>query len=65
MLIDFFLLVVEDNVWSPDVVSGHMKILDAAILIRVPHQLVVTPVLLYPQVGGHYLILQILEVLTY
>ena len=42
-------------------VSGHVETLDPAVLIRVPHQLVVAPELLHPQVGGHYLVLQVLE----
>ena len=42
-------------------VSRHVETLDPAVLIRVPHQLVVAPELLNPQVGGHYLVLQVLE----
>ena len=54
-------LVVEDNVWSPDVIRRHVETLDPAILLRLPGQLVVAPVLLHPQVGRHDLVLQILK----
>ena len=53
-------LVVEDNVWSPDVIRRHVETLDPAILLRLPGQLVVAPVLLHPQVSRHDLILQVL-----
>ena len=54
-------LVVEHDVRSPDVVTGHVKHLNPSILLGVPLQLVVTPVLLHPQVGRHDLVLQILK----
>ena len=54
-------LVVEHDVRSPDVISWHVETLDPAILLGVPGQLVVTPVLLHPQVGRHDLVLQILK----
>ena len=58
------LLVVEHNVWSPDVVTGYMQLFDSPILVWVPLELVVSPELLYPQVGGHNLVLQILKLRT-
>ena len=54
-------LVVEHDVWSPDVVAGHVEHLDPAVLLGVPLQLVVAPVLLHPQVGRHDLVLQVLK----
>ena len=56
-----FLLVVEDDVRSPDVVRRYVKHVDPAILSRVPLELVVSPVLLHPQVGRHDLVLQVLK----
>ena len=58
------LLVVQHNVWSPDVVTGYMQLFDSPILVWVPLELVVSPELLYPQVGGHNLVLQILKLRT-
>ena len=43
-------------------VTGHVEHLDPAILLGVPLELVVTPVLLHPQVGRHDLVLQILKI---
>ena len=54
-------LVVEHDVRSPDVVAGHVEHLDPAVLLGVPLQLVVAPVLLHPQVGRHDLVLQVLN----
>ena len=56
-----FLLVVEDDVRSPDVVRRYGKHVATAILSRVPLELVVSPVLLHPQVGRHDLVLQVLK----
>lgn len=41
------LLIVKDNVRSPDVVAGNMKLGHSTIFIRVPFQLVVSPKLKY------------------
>ena len=57
---DWSLLVVKDDVRSPDVVTGHVELLHPAILLRVPLELVVPPELLHPQVGRHYLVLEVL-----
>ena len=59
-LMDWSLLVVKDDVRSPDVVTGHVELLHPAILLRVPLELVVPPELLHPQVGRHYLVLEVL-----
>ncbi len=56
-----FSLVVEHDVRPPDVVGGHVQHVDAAVLRRVPLQLVVVPVLLHPQVRRHDLVLQVLK----
>ena len=42
-----FLLIVKDNVRSPDVVAGNVKLGHSAIFVRVPFQLVVPPELKY------------------
>ena len=41
------LLIVKDNVRSPDVVAGNVKLGHSAIFVRVPFQLVVPPKLKY------------------
>ena len=43
-------------------VAGHVELLDAAVLQRVPLELVVAPELLHPQVGRHDLVLQVLQI---
>ena len=55
------LLIVKDNVRSPDVVAGHVELPHPAVLHRVPLELVIPPELLHPQVGRHDLVLQILK----
>ena len=55
------LLVVKHDIRSPDVVTGHVELLHPAVLVRVPLQLVVPPELLHPQVGRHYLVLEVLK----
>ena len=42
-------------------IRGYMEALDAPVLLGLPGQLVVAPVLLHPQVGRHDLVLQILK----
>ena len=39
------LLIVEDNIGSPDVVARYMKHIHPAVFIRVPLQFVIIPVL--------------------
>ena len=56
------LLVVKNDVRTPDVISRDVEALDSPVLLRVPHQLVVPPELLHPQVGCHDLVLQVLQV---
>ena len=56
-----FLLVVKHDIRSPDVVTGHVELLHPTVLVRVPLQLVVPPELLHPQVGRHYLVLEVLK----
>ena len=63
ILSDWFSLVVEHDVGEPDVGGGHVEAVDPAVLLGVPPQLVVKPVLLDPQVGRHHLLPQILECL--
>ena len=38
-----------------------METVDPAVLLRVPAELVVVPVLLYPQVGRHHLLPEVLK----
>ena len=52
-------LVVQHNVWQPDVVGGNMEVLDAAVVRGVPLELVVDPLLLHPHVGDHDLPLHV------
>ena len=54
-------LVVEHDVRSPDVVTGHVELPPPAVLHRVPLELVVPPELLHPQVGRHDLVFQVLK----
>ena len=60
VLVYNLLLVVEDDVREPDVGGGNMETVHPAVLLGVPAQLVVVPVLLYPQVGRHHLLPQVL-----
>ena len=55
------LLVIKHDVREPDVSGGNMETVDPSVLLRVPPQLVVVPVLLYPQVGRHHLLPQVLN----
>ena len=56
------LLVVKNDVRTPDVISRDVEALDSPVLLGVPHQLVVPPELLHPQVGRHDLVLQVLQI---
>ena len=38
-----YLLVIQYNIWSPDVVGRHMQLLYAPVLVGVPNQFVVVP----------------------
>ncbi len=37
------ILIVEDDVWPPDVVAGHVQLLHSPVLAGLPLQLVVLP----------------------
>ena len=54
------LLVIKHDVWEPDVGGGHVEAVHAPVLLRVPSELVIKPVLLYPQVSGHHLLPEVL-----
>ena len=56
------LLVVENDVRPPDVVSRDVETLDSAVLLGIPHELVIPPELLNPQIGCHNLVLQVLKI---
>ena len=49
--VSIYLLVVEHDVRQPDVLAGHVEELDPAVVLRVPGELVVSPLLLHPHVG--------------
>ena len=53
-------LVVEHDVREPDVGGGHVKAVHAPVLLGVPPELVIKPVLLDPQVGSHHLLAEVL-----
>ena len=53
-------LVVEHDVWEPDVGGGHVEAVHAPVLLGVPPELVIKPVLLDPQVGSHHLLAEVL-----
>ena len=61
LYLGLILLVVEDDVGPPDVVGRDVETLHSPVLLGVPHQLVISPELLNPQIGCHNLILQILK----
>jgi hypothetical protein len=49
-------LVIEDDVWPPDVVGGYVEHVDTAVFVGVPSHFVIIPELLHPQICGHNLI---------
>ena len=55
------LLVVEDDIGPPDVIRGHVKHVHPSVLCRIPTHFVVHPRLFHPQIGGHYLVTQVLK----
>ena len=58
---NFLLLVVKHNIWPPDVIGWHVKHIYSTVLCRIPSHLVIKPELLYPKIGCHDLISQILK----
>ena len=48
-----FLLVVEHNVWKPDLLRRYVKTINAIVLFRVPDQFVVQPLLLHAETTRH------------
>ena len=56
------LLVVKNDIRSPDVISWDVEALDSPVLLRIPHELVIPPELLNPQIGCHNLVLQVLKI---
>ena len=55
------LLIVEDNVRQPDVLTRHVEELDPAVVLGVPGELVVLPLLLHPHVSGQDLAPHVLD----
>ena len=45
MDVKLVLLIIEHDVRQPDVLAGHVKVLDAPVVRGVPRQLVVSPFL--------------------
>ena len=58
---NFLLLVVKHNIWPPDVIGWHVKHIYSTVLCWIPPHLVIKPELLYPKIGCHDLISQILK----
>ena len=56
----FVSLVVEDDVREPDVGGGHVEAVHAPVLLGVPAELVVKPVLLDPEVSRHHRLPEVL-----
>ena len=56
----FVSLVVEHDVREPDVGGGHVEAVHAPVLLGVPAELVVKPVLLDPEVSRHHLLPEVL-----
>ena len=54
-------LVVEHDVREPDVGGGHVEAVHAPVLLRVPAELVIKPVLLDPEVSRHHLLAEVLS----
>ena len=55
------LLVIQYYIRKPDILTGHVEVLDSSIVLRVPGELVVRPLLLHPHVGGQDLSPHVLQ----
>ena len=61
MQIGVILLIVQNNIWTPNVVWRNMEHIHATILIWIPSHLVIVPKLLNPKICSHNLISKILK----
>ena len=59
--LDQYLLVIQYYIRKPDILTGHVEVLDTSIVLRVPRELVVRPLLLHPHVGGQNLSPHVLQ----
>lgn len=57
---DKYLLVIQNNVWSPNKIAGYSNDLKSIILIFIPTQISIMPDLTNPEVCGQHLIFFIL-----
>ena len=55
----FLLLIVEHNIWEPNMLGWDMKMFDPSVVTGRPLELVVDPLLLDPHVGDHDLPLHV------
>lgn len=55
------LLVIQNDVWSPNKIAGYSNDLKSIILIFIPAQVSIMPNLTHPQVCGQHLVPFILE----
>lgn len=51
-----FLLVIQNDVWSPNKIAGYSNDLKSIILIFIPAQISIMPDLTHPQVCGQHLV---------
>ena len=55
------LLVVQHNIWPPNVIGRNVELFDTAVLFGVPNQFVVKPKLFNPKICRHDLVFQVLQ----
>ena len=58
----YYLLVIENNIWVPDVLCWDIDHVHITIVLRFPHQWLVMPLLVHPYIGRHKLALLILQI---
>ena len=56
-----YLLVVQHNIWPPNVIGRNVELFDTAVLFGVPNQFVVKPKLFNPKICRHDLVFQVLQ----
>ena len=61
LYVKVFSLVIQHDVWEPDVCGGDMEAVHSPVLLGVPPELVIKPILLDPEVGRHNLLAEILK----
>lgn len=53
---DMYLLVIQNDVWSPNKTAGYSNDLKSIILIFIPTQISIMPDLTHPEVCGQHLV---------